>query len=66
MSSIVGLNGLKPTLEIIKYTKNKAIANKESIICGWNLLKEKSENTKLNLYLLTQNTFLYGMGLKKY
>ena len=41
MSSIVGLDGLKPTLNIIKYSKNIAIANKESIICGWNLIKKK-------------------------
>ena len=28
MSSIVGIDGLGPTCEIIKYTKNIAIANK--------------------------------------
>ena len=41
MNSIVGFAGLKPTLEIIKFTKQIAIANKESIICGWNLIKKK-------------------------
>ena len=41
MSSISGINGLQPTLDIIKYTKKIAIANKESIICGWSLLKKK-------------------------
>ncbi len=48
MSSIVGLNGLEPTLDIINCTKRIAIANKESIICGWNLIvKElKKNNTK--------------------
>ena len=35
MSSISGIQGLKPTIEIIKYTKKIAIANKEAIICGW-------------------------------
>jgi len=44
MSSIVGLDGLKPTLNIIKYSKTIAIANKESIICGWNLIKKKLKN----------------------
>ena len=39
MSSIVGLDGLTPTFKIIKHTKKIAIANKESIICGWNLIK---------------------------
>jgi 1-deoxy-D-xylulose-5-phosphate reductoisomerase len=42
MNSIVGFAGLKPTLDIIKFTKQLAIANKESIICGWNLIKKKS------------------------
>ncbi len=41
MSSISGLDGLKPTLEIIKFTKKIAIANKESIICAWNLINKK-------------------------
>ncbi len=40
MSSIVGIEGLEPTVNIIKYTKSIAIANKESIICGWNLIKK--------------------------
>ena len=40
MSSITGLDGLKPTIDIIKFTKIIAIANKESIICGWNLIKK--------------------------
>ena len=41
MISISGIDGLKPTLQLIKYSKNIAIANKESIICGWNLIKKK-------------------------
>ena len=41
MNSIVGFDGLKPTLEIIRYTRFLAIANKESIICGWGLIKKK-------------------------
>ena len=41
MSSIVGLDGLMPTYKIIKFTKKIAIANKESIICAWNLIKKE-------------------------
>ena len=41
MSSIVGLDGLEPTIKIIKHTKAIAIANKEAIICGWNLIKNQ-------------------------
>jgi len=40
MCAISGFQGLKPTLDIIKFTKAIAIANKESIICGWNLIKK--------------------------
>ena len=39
MNSISGIQGLKPTLQIIKYSKKIAIANKEAIICGWNIIK---------------------------
>ncbi len=48
MSSIVGIDGLEPTFNIIKYTKKIAIANKETLICAWNLiLKELNKhNTK--------------------
>ena len=38
MSSVTGIDGLKPTLDIIKFTKKIIVANKESIICGWNLI----------------------------
>ena len=48
MSSIVGIEGLEPTIKLIKFTKNIAIANKESIICAWNLINAslKKNNTK--------------------
>ena len=35
MGAISGLQGLIPTVSVIKYTKTLALANKESIICGW-------------------------------
>lgn len=48
MSSIVGIDGLYPTINLIKISKKIAIANKESIICAWNLIKNKLKkyNTK--------------------
>ena len=46
MSSISGFDGLKPTLKIIKKTKTIAIANKESIICGWSLIKKQLDKYK--------------------
>ena len=46
MSSISGFDGLKPTIKIIKKTKTIAIANKESIICGWALLDKEIKKNK--------------------
>ena len=46
MCAISGFEGLKPTLDIIKNTKTIAIANKESIICGWNLIKKNLNKYK--------------------
>ena len=46
MCAISGFQGLKPTLDIVKYTKTLAIANKESIICGWNLIKKDLKKYK--------------------
>jgi len=41
ISTISGIAGLIPTLNIIKYTKKIAIANKESIICGWKFINNE-------------------------
>jgi len=48
MSSIGGIDGLSPTISCIKFTKKIAIANKESIICGWSLIQKnlKKYNTE--------------------
>jgi len=46
MSSIIGLDGLHPTLKIIKHTKKIAIANKESLICAWNLINNELQKNK--------------------
>ena len=46
MSAISGLDGLRPTISIIKKTKRIAIANKESIICGWDLIQRELKKNK--------------------
>ena len=46
MNSLVGIDGLKPTLDIIRFTKTIAIANKESIICGWPLINNALNKNK--------------------
>ena len=46
MCSISGIQGLKPTIEIIKHSKRIAIANKEAIICGWDLIEKRLNQHK--------------------
>ena len=48
--AIPGIAGLEPTLSIIKISKKILIANKESIICGWSLIKNYS--TKYNTEII--------------
>jgi len=49
MSAVVGLAGLQPTIDAIKISKIVAIANKETIICGWKILSKyiKKYKTKI-------------------
>ena len=46
MCAISGLSGLESTINSINITKNIAIANKESIICAWNLINKKLKKYK--------------------
>ena len=48
ISAISGIDGMEPTLNIIKHVENLGIANKESIICGWKFIRKelKKYNTK--------------------
>jgi len=66
MNSIVGFAGLKPTLEVIKFTKKIAIANKESIICGWNLIKKKSILNKTKIIPIDSEHFSIWSTLNKF
>ncbi len=49
VSAIPGIKGLTPTLTLIKKSKKILIANKESIICGWELIKKRAKkyNTQI-------------------
>ena len=49
MSGITGLNGLEYNLKLIPKTKKILIANKESIICGWNLIKKQLNKNKTKI-----------------
>ena len=57
MIAVSGLEGLKPTLKLTKYSKNLAVANKESLICGWCLIKKKLKKYKTNFIPLDSEHF---------
>ena len=57
MSSIVGLAGLQPTIDAIKISKNVALANKETIICGWEVLSQHIKRYKTNILLVDSEHF---------
>ncbi len=49
VSAIPGIAGLEPTIQMTQLSKKILLANKESIICGWNLIRNaaKKNNTKV-------------------
>ena len=49
ISAIPGINGLKPTLHAVKLCKKILIANKEAIICGWNLIKKECQRNRTKI-----------------
>lgn len=49
ISAVPGFAGLEPTLKFLKHTKKLLIANKESIICGWDIIKSMSKKHKVEL-----------------
>ena len=65
MSSISGIQGLKPTIEIIKYTKKIAIANKEAIICGWDLIEKKLNKHKTKFIPVDSEHFSIWYALQE-
>ena len=57
ISAISGIEGLEPTLKVIKHTKNLGIANKESIICGWKFLNKELKKYNTNFIPLDSEHF---------
>ena len=49
MSAMVGLAGLQPTIDAIKTSRTVAIANKETIICGWEVLSKYIKKYKTEI-----------------
>ena len=57
MCAISGLSGLKSTVDAIKFSKTIAIANKESIICGWHIIERELRKNKTNFIPIDSEHF---------
>ena len=57
ISAIPGIDGLKPTIIMTKLSKKILIANKESIICGWNLIKSEAIKNKTEIVPIDSEHF---------
>jgi len=64
MNSITGIDGLVPTIKSIKFTKKIAIANKEAIICGWNLINAELKKNKTKFLPVDSEHFSIWYALK--
>ena len=64
INGISGINGLEPTIKIIPFTKNIAIANKESIICGWKFIDRSLKKYKTNFIPIDSEHFSIWSLLK--
>ena len=65
ISAIPGIAGLKPTIELVKKSKKVLIANKESIICGWSLIKKTAFKHKSKIIPVDSEHFSIMKLLEK-
>ena len=64
MCAISGLAGLKPTIDSTKFSKTIAIANKESIICGWQFIETALRKNKTKFIPIDSEHFSIWTLLK--
>jgi 1-deoxy-D-xylulose-5-phosphate reductoisomerase len=66
VSAVPGIAGLAPTIFFTTISKKILLANKEAIICGWNLIKNNSIRYKTELIPIDSEHFSINMLLKNY
>ena len=66
MVSIVGIDGLDPSLKLIKFSENIAIVNKESLVCGWSLVKKRLDKYKTSFIPIDSEHFSIFSLLQNY
>jgi len=66
VSAIPGIAGLEPTLAFVKLSKKILLANKESIICGWKLIKNTAIKYNTELVPIDSEHFSISELTKKH
>ena len=66
ISAIVGIAGLEPTIKFINLSKKILLANKESIICGWHIIKKQSLKYKTQIIPIDSEHFSIDQLTKDY
>ena len=57
ISAIVGIAGLEPTIKFISCSKKVLLANKETIICGWHIIRNLSKKNKTEIVPIDSEHF---------
>ena len=66
VSAIPGIAGLNPTIQFTKLSKKILIANKESVVCGWNIIKAISKKFKTEIVPIDSEHFSIQQLTKNY
>ena len=66
ITAIPGLSGLDPTIKFTRKSKKILIANKESVICGWNIIEKIAKKNKTELLPIDSEHFSIKKLLRKY
>jgi|TARA_B100001093_G_scaffold414717_1_gene404929 1-deoxy-D-xylulose-5-phosphate reductoisomerase len=64
ISAIPGISGLDSTLRFIKISNKMLLANKESVICGWQLIHKEAKKNKTKILPLDSEHFSIHQLLK--
>ena len=57
ISAIVGIAGLEPTIKFVRHSKKLLLANKETVICGWHIIKKLSKINKTKIIPIDSEHF---------
>tara|TARA_B100000029_G_scaffold222573_1_gene220382 strand:+ start:3692 stop:4861 length:1170 start_codon:yes stop_codon:yes gene_type:complete len=66
ISAIVGIAGLEPTIKFAKISKKILLANKETVICGWHILKNVCKKSKTSVVPVDSEHFSINELTKNY